>query len=263
MSTGEMQTNREFYKTSVITEDRYFIVLSLSLCVSLSLSLSVYVFVYLSVCLFLSLSLSLSVFLSLFLSLSLFVWLYICLCLSLFLSLSVYTYLCPSVWYHVCDYKYLNYSYSSLLQSYTIDLDKSKCYKMKTKSPMQQYCIPKNAKHTTELVFGAADDTLKGESWQFNIDNSAMKGQVATTVTTKDCIPIGELIFGKANNVGFMANIGFFNTTLNIRDPSVFKVPASCDDMDLSILISGRPKYAVQSNMLTRFGLWRFCFGIK
>ena len=129
------------------------------------------------------------------------------------------------------------------------------CQKSKLRADMPRMCIPKTAKYLSTVILGAASDTLKADNWA--PDNES---NITITVTRSQCIFVSELVYSAVPGVGagyLVTSVALFNTTLDIRDPSVFDIPAICNNVDLfwTPELNGQPEVKVKSHLFTRFGL--------
>merc|ERR1719495_154238 len=102
------------------------------------------------------------------------------------------------------------------------------CTVHKTKKPFRPACVPKTAKYGGSFYQGIGASAINEDAWLFGF-----KGvQGVAAVTRSGCIPIGENIWGSMRGVDFLSSIGFTNFTAGIKDPSVFKPPATCKGVE-------------------------------
>ena len=114
-----------------------------------------------------------------------------------------------------------------LFQSYIIDLLESKCTMVPLSEPMKEWCLPSDAKFNANMVMGTGKQRIDARSFTMQVDNESLRGTVSATVN-KECFPVGQVINGISGVTELMASVGFFNTTMTIRDPKIFDVPQIC-----------------------------------
>ena len=112
-------------------------------------------------------------------------------------------------------------------QSYIIDLLESKCTMVPLSEPMREWCLPSDAKFNANIVVGTDKQRIDARSFTMQVDNESLRGTVSASVN-KECFPVGQLIMGRSGVADLMASVGFFNTTMIIRDPKIFDVPKIC-----------------------------------
>ena len=74
---------------------------------------------------------------------------------------------------------------------------------------------------------GTGKQRIDARSFTIQVDNESLRGTVSATVN-KECFPVGQVINGISGVTELMASVGFFNTTMTIRDPKIFDVPKIC-----------------------------------
>ncbi|XP_013400829.1 mammalian ependymin-related protein 1-like isoform X3 [Lingula anatina] len=91
-------------------------------------------------------------------------------------------------------------------------------------------CMPKTSKFMGSAVVGLGDDSIKVNNWAIFMNSSSVMGTSYAQVTAKDCVPIGSSLQGSAKGVDMMSVQGTSNVSAGIKDPSVFSLPASCQE---------------------------------
>ncbi|WAQ96769.1 hypothetical protein MAR_029459 [Mya arenaria] len=100
-----------------------------------------------------------------------------------------------------------------------------KCRKMSL-TPFKEGCIPDWA---TKLVDSHFADAATGQRIQ--IHNTSAGSATSFLVSSPDgCFPIYDLSAVPTGSAPYMQAVQFYNFTLGIQDPSVFDIPAICQD---------------------------------
>ncbi|KAL5017937.1 hypothetical protein ScPMuIL_003659 [Solemya velum] len=111
--------------------------------------------------------------------------------------------------------------YSQGMQYIVMD---DKCKKLKLNRTFPEGCIPDSAKELGTYHLGAGSNTLDATSYYMK------RGELETmiSVTKEGCIPLGEDTFGRFKRRSVLQTVSFANISPGIQDPSVFDVPAAC-----------------------------------
>ncbi|XP_041347228.1 uncharacterized protein LOC121367153 [Gigantopelta aegis] len=119
---------------------------------------------------------------------------------------------------------------------YIVDLKRQKCYKKKMTRPFRERCIPDTAKCVGHFYMGSGTNKLQGDTYYVDFRGKGMTRLHIYASVTKNCIPIGEALFGRVKGMAIEETVGFANFRLGIKDPSVFDVPKQCDDGRFEVL---------------------------
>ncbi|XP_064605785.1 ependymin-related protein 1-like [Liolophura sinensis] len=141
----------------------------------------------------------------------------------------------------VAEYVNLTTQGVPTLQKIIIDYNKNVMYTIKEEAkycravqpaPPLSRCVPDTARETSRFHLGAGNNSLKVIAYEIDVPD--MQITAVTSMTAQDCLPVGELMYGAANNVPFLASMGYVNIVPGIKDPSVFNVPSYCDKAEIN-----------------------------
>jgi len=94
-------------------------------------------------------------------------------------------------------------------------------------------CVPADAQYVTTIHYQMND--MIADSWRYNVVTPDMKVDATLSVERTKCIPFGLQGGAHTQEVTAIFSAGYVNTTSSIKDPSVFNVPAICDNSTIPI----------------------------
>ncbi|XP_064595528.1 ependymin-related protein 1-like [Liolophura sinensis] len=105
------------------------------------------------------------------------------------------------------------------------DIFGNNCTSKIYKGDIPKNCVPDNANSTGPSYFGAGNNKLVFNSFQFLYNNLP----VFMTFTQRDCIPVSETVIGGiAPGIKGFVGITYTGLTVGIKDPRVFEPPKDC-----------------------------------
>ncbi|XP_002732738.1 ependymin-related protein 2-like [Saccoglossus kowalevskii] len=107
-----------------------------------------------------------------------------------------------------------------------------KCTKSDLPGSIENTCVPDYAVYGGRLVYGL-NAALEIDMYSFEGQQLGTNYSVQVLVTSKECLYFAQNTFIDSPQVDIIMNSGYTNTTLGIKDPSVFDVPKICDHGDV------------------------------
>ncbi|XP_070532956.1 ependymin-related protein 1-like [Ptychodera flava] len=88
------------------------------------------------------------------------------------------------------------------------------------------YCVPAYARHNGVHVYGI--NGLYTNVYTYELSYGDVDIKQSVIVTSDDCVPLAAVYTETNPSKSQFRSIGFYNLTTEIKDPSVFDIPAMC-----------------------------------
>ncbi|XP_069134904.1 uncharacterized protein [Argopecten irradians] len=121
------------------------------------------------------------------------------------------------------------------------------CTKTKLTGPFQPFCIPDSAPPAIPMYFGTGDNKI-------NVMNYVLAdpaGIITSLLVSDGCVPFSNTTINMAGASPYALSLGYNGTTIGIKDPSVFDVPAECKhDTDPVRVARGKMRATLLKNLM-------------
>ncbi|XP_046363514.1 ependymin-related protein 1-like [Haliotis rufescens] len=106
--------------------------------------------------------------------------------------------------------------------------DNGRCTIVDIHEEMQHPCVPGSATYLGSSYFGYGEERVEFVSWEFPTRSSDV--MVKLTVSSRNCIPITEAMYGTLRGVKTAVSYSFAEFQPSIQDYGVFAIPKHCQN---------------------------------